>query len=96
MKKDKKELVRVTVEVEGLSVDVQVPPQMVPQIQEVSQKIKQEIKNLKDKYGLNTEQAILLTTITTFIENIELQKNLEEYAQFIQSVLGDIKNIVNE
>ncbi|NPA34445.1 MAG: cell division protein ZapA [Chlorobi bacterium] len=91
-----KELVKVTVEVDNLSVEVQVPQQMMKQIEETAQQIKQEIKNLREKYGLSTEQALLLITITTIIEKKELEKNLEEYSQFIQSVLKDIKNIVND
>lgn len=89
-------MVKATVKVDGLSVDVQVPQEMIQQIQEASGKIQEDIKNLKTRYGLNTEQSLLLTLVTTYIEKSELEKQLEEYSQFIKSILGDIKNIIDD
>ena len=89
-------MVKATVKVDGLSVDVQVPQEMIQQIQEASGKIQEDIKNLKTRYGLNTEQSLLLTLVTTYIEKSELEKQLEEYSQFIKSMLGDIKNIIDD
>ncbi len=94
--KEEKEMVKATVKVDGLSVDVQVPQEMMQQIQEASRKIQEDIKNLKTRYGLSTEQSLLLTLVTTYIEKSELEKQLEEYSQFIKSILGDIKNIIDD
>ncbi len=89
-------MVKVSVTIDGLSVDVQVPESSVEAIQKTATNIDQQVKELKAQYGLNTDQALILIAVKTHLEKEELEKNLEEYVNFVKSIIGDIKKVVNE